>query len=347
MNNFIKIFLITLFLSNIFYAQEERKTLVEIFTNSHCPLCPPGHNALESYDQNSPNAEKISYIVYHMIYPYSDDVLYRDNEDDSDGRDLYYGPFGSTPKAFFDGMIQQNNYSSWGSLLDQKVGVASPLKINLTGTKGSGNININAEITRSGNIAGTDLVIHFVVVENIFYQGRNGITLHRNVMRSMVTSPNGESFTIGENETKQVQKSINLSGNWIPDSLGVVVFIQNNSTKEVYQSDYISYSELELTGVDIDTQIPSEYSLEQNYPNPFNPSTRITYSILKPGFVSIKVYNVLGKEITTLVNEVKQEGKHVVDFNSESIPGSLTAGVYFYKLETDNFVSIRKMILLK
>jgi hypothetical protein len=347
MRNLTKIFLIVIILSNIFYAQEERKVLAEVFTNSHCPLCPPGHNALESYKQSSPNADNINYIYYHMVYPYSDDALYRDNQTDSDGRDVYYGPFGSTPKAFFDGAIQQNNYSSWAGILDQEVTVSSPLIINLNGTKEGGDVNINASITRSGDIAGTDLVIHFVVIENIFYQGRNGISLHKNTMRKMITSPTGESFTTNANETKEVQKSFSLSDDWIPDSLGVVVFIQSNSTKEVYQSAYISYSELELTDVDISTEIPSGYSIEQNYPNPFNPSTRITYSISRSEFVSIKVYNVLGKEVATLVNEIKPSGKHIVDFNTESLPGGLTAGVYFYKLETGNFVSTRKMILLK
>ncbi|MGE5796087.1 MAG: Omp28-related outer membrane protein [Ignavibacteria bacterium] len=343
MKNLLLVILITGFLQSTFYPQESRNVLVEVFTNSHCPLCPPGHNALLSYNQNSPNAENINYIFYHMLYPYSDDALYQANTSHSQGRDLYYGPFGSTPKAFFDGMIQQNNYSFWSGLLDQRAAAGSPLKIDLTGTKTNGTININAEIVRTGNINENDLTIHFVVVENVFYQGRNGIADHKYVMRSMVTSPTGESFSINVNETKQVQKSINLSSSWIPDSLGAVVFIQSSSSKAVYQSAYISYVELELTGIDRNIDRPKEFSLEQNYPNPFNPLTNFEFLVADPGFVSLKVYNLTGQEVAVLVNEVRQAGTYKITFDGSSF----SSGVYLYRLIAGNFVQTRKMILLK
>ncbi|MGE5811262.1 MAG: Omp28-related outer membrane protein [Ignavibacteria bacterium] len=343
MKNLLLVILIIGFLQSTFYPQEARNVLVEVFTNSHCPLCPPGHNALLSYDKNSPNAENINYIFYHMVYPYSDDALYQANTSHSQGRDLYYGPFGSTPKAFFDGMIQQNNYSSWSGLLDQRAAAGSPLKIALTGTKTNGTININAEIIRTGNINENDLAIHFVVVENVFYQGRNGIADHKYVMRSMVTSPTGESFSITENETKQVQKSVNLPSSWIPDSLGAVVFIQSSSSKAVYQSAYISYVELELTGVYGNIDMPNEYSLEQNYPNPFNPLTNFEFQVADMVFVSLRVYDLLGREITVLVDEVKPAGNYKITFNGSN----LASGVYLYKMAAGNFIQTRKMILLK
>lgn len=88
---------------------------------------------------------------------------------------------------------------------------------------------------------------------------------------------------------------------------------------------------------------PENYSLEQNYPNPFNPSTTIKFRIPENSFVSLKVYNVLGKEVATLVNEEKNAGIFEVNFNANN----LSSGVYFYKLETGNFVKTNKMILLK
>ena len=87
----------------------------------------------------------------------------------------------------------------------------------------------------------------------------------------------------------------------------------------------------------------SDYSLEQNYPNPFNPSTKISYSIKEEGLVTLKVYDVLGNEIATLVNENKPAGNYAADFNSSQLP----TGIYIYKLQAGDFVSSKKMILLK
>jgi hypothetical protein len=93
----------------------------------------------------------------------------------------------------------------------------------------------------------------------------------------------------------------------------------------------------------INSQVPNEYRLEQNYPNPFNPVTKISFDIPKTGFVSIKVFDVLGKEIKTLVNEVKNPGSYTVDFDGIS----LASGTYFYRLESNGFVSTKKMIFIK
>lgn len=97
-------------------------------------------------------------------------------------------------------------------------------------------------------------------------------------------------------------------------------------------------------------QIPIEFKLYQNYPNPFNPLTNIKYSIpengkskIENGYVSLKIYNMLGKEVAVLVNERKSSGVYEVNWNASGFP----SGVYFYKLITDNFVDTKKMVLLK
>jgi hypothetical protein len=88
---------------------------------------------------------------------------------------------------------------------------------------------------------------------------------------------------------------------------------------------------------------PFNYSLEQNYPNPFNPSTTIQYSIPQSGLVTLKVFNVLGKEVATLANGQNDAGNHKVEFDASA----LNSGVYFYKIESGSFVETKKMILLK
>lgn len=97
-----------------------------------------------------------------------------------------------------------------------------------------------------------------------------------------------------------------------------------------------------VTGIN-DPIIPSDYSLSQNYPNPFNPTTTVEFSIPKSGLVTLKIYDVLGKEVGVVVNEVKNAGSYRVDINASN----LTSGVYFYKLEAGDFSQIKKMMLLK
>ena len=95
--------------------------------------------------------------------------------------------------------------------------------------------------------------------------------------------------------------------------------------------------------VETSTTKPVEFSLSQNYPNPFNPSTTISYSIPQDNFVSLKVYNVLGNEVATLVNGQITAGTHNVHFNASN----LSSGVYYYTIRTGNFSSTKKLMLLK
>ena len=92
-----------------------------------------------------------------------------------------------------------------------------------------------------------------------------------------------------------------------------------------------------------DLTIPLQYSLEQNYPNPFNPTTTIEYNIPQGDFVTLKVFNVLGKEVATLVNGRVEAGKHKVEFDASA----LNSEVYFYQIESENYAETKKMILLK
>ncbi|MFZ1289759.1 MAG: hypothetical protein WAR79_06700 [Melioribacteraceae bacterium] len=122
-----------------------------------------------------------------------------------------------------------------------------------------------------------------------------------------------------------------------------------------------------ILGLNIDEEIPLEYSLSQNYPNPFNPTTTINYSI--PSYsvilsevknlkdfsaqdprndnVTLKVYDVLGREVATLVNKVQQPGNYEVTFNAASVSRRIASGIYYYSLKAGNYVQTKKMVLLK
>ncbi|MCH8035115.1 MAG: T9SS type A sorting domain-containing protein [Bacteroidetes bacterium] len=103
------------------------------------------------------------------------------------------------------------------------------------------------------------------------------------------------------------------------------------------------YNEDGITSVVEELQLPNAFKLQQNYPNPFNPTTTINYQIPKISFVTLKVYDVLGKEVVALVNEEKPSGNYVVEFDANRLP----SGIYFYRLQAGSFVETKKMVLMK
>lgn len=322
----------------------ERNVLVEMFTNSHCSVCPGAHSAINAYATTSPNAARVRYIYYHTTFPYSDDQLSLANTTEPNARNTYYNGPASTPNTYFDGANQGRTYSSFAANLDARMSISSPLEIKLTGSKKLDSISIAAVITQSGIIAQTDLVIHFVLVEDVTYIGRNGVTPQNYVMRKMLTPPGGDSYTPDLNSTKLVLKNAVAANVADKNKIGVVVFIQSTSTKEIFQSEYIASSA--LLGVEDHTiSSPSDFSLHQNYPNPFNPSTAISFSLPRAGFVSLKVHDLLGKEVATLVSGSLSPGTHTYRFSAGEY--QLSSGIYFYTLEAGGRTFVRKMLLLQ
>ncbi len=98
-----------------------------------------------------------------------------------------------------------------------------------------------------------------------------------------------------------------------------------------------------VTGVTPEPGIPAVYELNQNYPNPFNPSTKIEYSIPKQSFVTLKIFNVVGQEVATLVNEMQTASRYSVTFNAKNI----ASGIYFTRLSAGDFTAMKKMVILK
>lgn len=135
-----------------------------------------------------------------------------------------------------------------------------------------------------------------------------------------------------------------------PDTAIILITVSNNSSVAnvgtTFYLDDLSFSD--VTAVQFNNNVPAEFNLAQNYPNPFNPSTVISYTVPKESFVTLKVYNLLGQEVASLVNEEQPSGSYKVDFSASGISGTnLTSGVYLYTLTAGSFVQTRKMMLLK
>lgn len=122
-----------------------------------------------------------------------------------------------------------------------------------------------------------------------------------------------------------------------------------NMSKE--QKEKRRLEEITMTAIDVRNEINRseivnthlEYKLNQNFPNPFNPSTNISYYLPVSSFVTLKVYDITGKEIVTLVNEYKQTGSYQVTFNGIN----LSSGIYYFRISAGGFSQVRKMMLIK
>jgi photosystem II stability/assembly factor-like uncharacterized protein len=124
----------------------------------------------------------------------------------------------------------------------------------------------------------------------------------------------------------------------------------NNFTGYIVGNDGVIYKTTNAGGLNVGVQqnsivIPANFSLSQNYPNPFNPSTVIRYQLSVAGFTTLKVFDLLGKEVATLVNEKQPAGSYAVDFNSAEY--NLPSGIYFYTLNAGEYKETKKMVLVK
>jgi hypothetical protein len=138
-----------------------------------------------------------------------------------------------------------------------------------------------------------------------------------------------------------------------PDKLRIVIWDKNDGDRIIFdnltpQSIFgaiVMHNRIILAkeSDEEDNVMPTEFALNQNYPNPFNPTTTISYSIAEAGNVELKVFDILGNEVTTLVNEMKAPGNYSVVFNASS----LASGVYIYNLRTSNSIITKKMVLMK
>ena len=149
------------------------------------------------------------------------------------------------------------------------------------------------------------------------------------------------------------------------NTIGIENYNQDVALQYVYNANYLDTASnlkeglaikftTQIPSVNIDNLeneeriIPSKFTLKQNYPNPFNPNTTIAYSLPKQSYVDLKIYNIKGQLVRTLCNDEQEAGEYSINWDGSDEQGRVvSSGVYFYSLQTDDFVQTRKMLLLR
>jgi hypothetical protein len=196
----------------------------------------------------------------------------------------------------------------------------------------------------------------YLFYENLLAEAGDTVCYEYNpVWNCQLVQPDSQFTGFGLNTT--IKKYFPQAPGWyFGHSLvqGIGLYKVYNGDLTTYQSilkgciiDGIIYGDTTTVGVEYEAPIANEFKLEQNFPNPFNPNTVISYRLPVTSNVTLNVYDILGNEIATLVNEEKPAGEYEVEF--QSIVGSrqLTSGIYFYQLKAGSFIQTKKMILLK
>jgi len=165
---------------------------------------------------------------------------------------------------------------------------------------------------------------------------------------STASEVNNRGFDLQRRSENQDYKSITfIDGYGTTTETQFYYFEDKNLEEGTY---YYRLKQLDFNGafeysneIMVGVSNPISFDLAQNYPNPFNPSTKISFQIAESGFTSLKVYDVLGNEVATLVSEEKPTGEYEVEFSGSE----LTSGIYFYQLKAGNYIETKKMLLLK
>lgn len=343
------LFILTLilFISSLTYSQVTRKVLFEEGTNASCAPCAANNPILITFLQSNPvNTQS---IMYHASWP-GIDPMYSANPTQNTERIVAYYNMNSSgvPYCNCDGLIQDIwpfSNSAFTNAMNTRMAVTSLIGITVYDLEIAGDsIKSSISLNIVSNLPSGNYKLRVMAIEKkIKYltpPGTNGETEFNTVFRRAY--PNTDGVVIPTNSgTYNYTYTYKRETAWVDTSMYTVAFVQNDNNKEVINS--ARGISIPLGIGNINNGIPAEYSLSQNYPNPFNPNTTINYSIPKSGFVTLKVYDLLGRETAVLVNGNAPAGNYSVDFYA----GNFSSGVYFYKLESGSFNQIKKLVISK
>jgi hypothetical protein len=153
------------------------------------------------------------------------------------------------------------------------------------------------------------------------------------------SQPDLKANVVSAGGSISVNSNYNLNGSLGQSGIGLVLNSNYTHRAGFWENVYFILTDVD----DSESELPISFGISQNYPNPFNPTTTIKYSVPEESFVSIRVYDILGRLVTSLVEEEQTIGYYEVKFNAINI----ASGAYFYRMEAGDFVDIKKLIILK
>jgi hypothetical protein len=270
----------------------------------------------------------------------------------TNGTDLYAGG-----QFTFAGVIPANHIAKWDGTNWSALGSGTDLRIGGSLVMMAGNLYVGGVFTTAGGVSANDIAkwdgTNWSPLGSGMANGVEGLgVMGTNLYAS------GNFQTAGGVSANNIAKWDGT--NWSPLGSGMDngvwrlavigqdlyaggAFITAGGVNANYIAKYSCGIPTSVNEGKNGNTLPKQFQLEQNYPNPFNPSSTIRYDIPKSSFVKISVYDILGREIRVLVNQVKSPGRYEITFNANG----LASGVYFYKIRTEEFTQIKKMILMK
>lgn len=330
------------------YAQN-KKVLFEEFTNASCGPCAANNPALKTYMDSK--GDTIIGVKYHTNFPGFDPMHNSNPTQVEERRGGYYSDVNAVPWLKGDGNMFADiwpfNQANFDNAFNTRKAITPQVLINVQDQRIAGDsIRSRVTVTIPTTLgAGTYKLRVMATQKYIQYTtppGSNGETNFPHVFLRGYPDMNGTTLPTSAG-THQFTFTYKKDPAWVDSLVSTVAFVQNDASaqKEVLN---VSEGADNPTAIEnISSEIPASFRLHQNYPNPFNPSTSIKFDVPVSGNVKLKVYNSIGKEVATLVNENLIAGTYNFNFNA----ANLASGVYIYKLETTNFADVKKMMLLK
>ncbi len=330
-----------------------RAVLLEFCTGAWCQWCPCGDSTAAQLQRTYPG---LVVLAYHGPAGTTSDPYSNYNGNNI----LSLMGFTGYPTAILDRKNSPGDYTTWTGFCDSRYANNGYTPVSITvrsKTYNAGTRQLDVTLDLTTNITLTpQYKVNYVITEgNLLYaQIGNGTCpgsstwVHEWVVRNMVNGATGENvntgtWTSGQTITKTFSTTVNAA--WVPENCNLTVFVYKDNAQlgmaEVQNA--IVTSVTGSTGVGTGNELPASYELAQNYPNPFNPETNIKFAVPKAGLVSLKLFDITGKEVLTGVNEVLQPGYYNVQIDGSR----LSSGVYFYKLNGNGFTETKKMTLVK
>lgn len=247
-----------------------------------------------------------------------------------------------TPNLILDGTPRGSGYSSWQSYIVTRMGQPAPMRIYMWGSYGSGSGTIYARYYNDSTASVTATVYFVITEDSCYYAAPNGDQWHNHVARDYVPNQIGQQVTIPASDSVTVSQNFTIQSGWNVNRCKIITWIQNSSTREVYQANIIKVTD--LTGIeesgnkDVGSKIAS-------IPNPCVNGTKFQFSLNKGVEWKILIFDIAGREIQRI--EGNSSGSNqVVEWNLKDNNGNrVNSGVYFYRLVSSELNANGKIVV--